>query len=169
MKLYLVQHGEAVTKDVDPDRPLSEQGFHDVEKMALFLQQGGISVGRILHSGKRRAEQTAQVLAAAIMPEGQPESVEGIKPNDDVTAFGEKLADLHDDTLVVGHLPFMGRLVAWLITGNDEFGMVTYQPVSVVCLEQQRGKGWTLEWMVRPELLEDQPGDITGRQYLKLV
>ena len=155
MKLYLVQHGEAVAKDIDPDRPLSERGRRGVEKMAQFLRQGGISVGRILHSGKRRAEQTAQVLAAAIMPEGQPESVAGIKPNDDVTAFGEMLDDLHDDTLVAGHLPFMSRLVAWLITGNDELGMVAYKPGSVVCLEQQDEGGWQLQWMLRPELLED--------------
>jgi len=93
MKLYLVQHGEAVAKEVDPDRPLSERGLRDVEKMALFLRRGGIGVGRILHSGKRRAEQTAQVLAAAILPGDQPESVEGIKPNDDVASFGEKLDD----------------------------------------------------------------------------
>ena len=155
MKLYLVQHGEAVAKEVDPDRPLSERGLRDVEKMALFLRQGGIGVGRILHSGKRRAEQTAQVLAAAIMTGGQPESVEGIKPNDDVVSFGEKLDDLQDDTLVAGHLPFMARLVAWLITGNKNLGMVVYRPGSVVCLEQQEEGGWTLEWMVRPELLED--------------
>jgi len=155
MKLYLVQHGEAVAKEVDPDRPLSERGLRDVEKMALFLRQGGIGVGRILHSGKRRAEQTAQVLAAAIMPGDQPESVEGIKPNDDVASFGEKLNDLQDDTLVAGHLPFMARLVAWLITGNKDLGMVAYRPGSVVCLEQQEEGGWTLEWMVRPELLGD--------------
>ena len=155
MKLYLVQHGEAVAKEIDPDRPLSERGLRDVEKMALFLQRGGISVGRILHSGKRRAEQTAQVLAAAIFSEGRPEPVEGIKPNDDVASFGAKLGDLHGDTLVAGHLPFMARLVAWLITGNAELGMVAYQPGSVVCLEQQEEGEWKLQWMVRPDLLED--------------
>ena len=155
MKLYLVQHGEAVAKEVDPDRALSERGFRDVEKMALFLRRSGIGVDRILHSGKRRAKQTAQVLAAAILPGGQPESVEGIKPNDDVVSFGEKLDDLQDDTLVAGHLPFMARLVAWLITGNKDLGMLAYRPGSVVCLEQQEEGGWKLEWMIRPELLED--------------
>jgi len=97
----------------------------------------------------------AQVLAVAIMPGGQPELVEGIKPNDDVASFGEKLNDLQDDTLMAGHLPFMARLVAWFITGNKDLGMRAYWPGSVVCLEQQEEGGWTLEWMVRPELLED--------------
>ena len=113
------------------------------------MRRGGIGVGRILHSGKRCAEQTAQVLAAAIMPGDQPESVEGIKPNDDVAAFGEKLDDLHDNTLVAGHIPFMARLVARLITGNDDFGTVDYRPGSVVCLEQQEeGSGYWSGWSV---------------------
>ena len=56
---------------------------------------------------------------------------------------------------MAGHIPFMARLVAWLITGNDDLGMLAYRPGSVVCLEQQEEGRWILEWMVRPELLED--------------
>ena len=37
MRIYLTQHGEAVPKDVDPDRPLSEQGReHGVRKHRPF-------------------------------------------------------------------------------------------------------------------------------------
>ena len=60
MKLYLVQHGEACAEDVDPERPLTAQGRADVERLAAFLQQAGIQVGRVIHSGKLRAEQTAE-------------------------------------------------------------------------------------------------------------
>lgn len=153
MKLYLVQHGEAVAKEVDPERPLSERGLDDTEKMARFLKRCGISVGRVLHSGKRRAEQTAQVLAAAILSGDQPETVAGIKPNDDVTSFAERLIDFHDDTLVAGHLPFMAGLVTWLITGNNDRVTVAYKPGSVACLKRQEDGSWLLEWMIRPELL----------------
>ena len=34
MRLYLTQHGLAVPKDVDTDRPLSEQGREDVRHLA---------------------------------------------------------------------------------------------------------------------------------------
>jgi len=155
MKLYLVQHGEAVAKEIDPDRPLSERGVRDMEKMARLLKQGEISVGRVLHSGKRRAEQTAQVLATAIMPGGQPESTKGINPNDDIVSFAKKLNDIHIDTLVASHLPFMARLVSLLITGNPEHGAVAYKPGSIVCLQLQDEGKWILEWMIRPELLRD--------------
>ena len=33
MKLYLVQHGDALTKESDPDRPLSDRGRADVTEM----------------------------------------------------------------------------------------------------------------------------------------
>src|SRR5688572_29245639 len=37
MRLYLVQHGEAVPEQVDPQRPLSEAGRRDVQAMARLL------------------------------------------------------------------------------------------------------------------------------------
>ena len=38
MSVYLVQHGDSVSKDVDLARPLSEKGRRDVEKVADFLE-----------------------------------------------------------------------------------------------------------------------------------
>ena len=63
MKLYLVQHGEAHAKNVDPERPLTERGHGDVARLAAFLSRAGVRVERVIHSGKLRAEQTAGVLA----------------------------------------------------------------------------------------------------------
>ncbi len=67
MRIYLVQHGEAVAKDVDPERPLSEQGHNDVEKIATFLGNTQLGMERILHSGKLRAEQTAEIFADKLL------------------------------------------------------------------------------------------------------
>lgn len=75
MKLYLVQHGEAVSKQEDPERPLSEQGTRDVQAMAGFLKHAGIKVVRVWHSGKRRAEQTAIILAKVVLRGGKAELV----------------------------------------------------------------------------------------------
>ncbi|MCB1852097.1 MAG: phosphohistidine phosphatase SixA [Gammaproteobacteria bacterium] len=151
-KLYLVQHGEALAKEIDPDRPLSERGIRDMRRMALMLRRGGVGVECVLHSDKRRAQQTAELLAAEIMRGGQPEKVPGIHPNDEVATFATQLDNLPQDTLIVGHLPFMARLVARLVSGDGDLQMVTFQPGSIVCLERQ-GEGWSLAWMVRPTLL----------------
>ena len=37
MRLFLVQHGNALPEDVDPERGLSERGKQDVANVAAFL------------------------------------------------------------------------------------------------------------------------------------
>ncbi len=152
MKLYLVQHGEACEKEVDPDRPLTDKGRADVERLAAFLKKAGIRVERVIHSGKLRAVQTAECLASTVAPGVEPEASGIINPNDNPGAFDWQSDSWDRDTLVVGHLPFMARLVSHLVTG-DENGLITaYQPGSIVCLEHRDGI-WLVNWMIRPELL----------------
>ena len=87
MKLYLAQHGEALSRQEDPERPLSEQGVQDVRAVAAFLGDAGIKLARVWHSGKRRAEQTAEILARVVLSGGRAEVIEGISPNDPVGEF----------------------------------------------------------------------------------
>jgi len=42
MRIYLTEHGLAVPKDVDPNRPLSKQGRVDVRRLADFLNKAGV-------------------------------------------------------------------------------------------------------------------------------
>ena len=51
MQLLLVQHGEACAKDVDPDRPLTDRGAADVDRLAAFLGDAGVRVGRVFVGG----------------------------------------------------------------------------------------------------------------------
>jgi len=155
MRLYVVQHGQAVDKDVDPKRPLSEPGRGDVERMASFLGRAGIRVARILHSGKKRAEQTAALLAAAVGSSRPPEKTSGIDPLDPTDEFARAVSRWTEDTMVVGHLPFMGRLVSRLLIGDAAAATVAFQPATIVCLERGEEGGWSLAWMIRPELLAD--------------
>jgi phosphohistidine phosphatase len=155
MKLYLVQHGEAVSGQEDPARPLSEQGLQDVQVMAAFLGAAGIRVARVWHSGKRRAEQTAEILARAVLSGGRAEAVEGISPNDSVSEFATDADVWEEDTLVVGHLPFMSRLVSLLTTGETDTEVVQYQPGSVVYLERLDAEQWVIAGMLRPGLLPE--------------
>ena len=154
MKVYLVQHGEAATKDVAPERPLTETGQFDVQRVAATLKQAGVEVDRVIHSGKLRARQTAEILAEALAPRSQPEVSDLINPNDDPAIFAAQVNDWHGDTLVVGHLPFMARLVAYLVAGDAERSLVIYQPGSVVCLETFDARSWQINWLLRPELLK---------------
>jgi phosphohistidine phosphatase len=151
MRLYLVQHGEAVPKEIDPDRPLSLQGENDIKRVAGFLKASGIPVNRILHSGKTRARQTADIMAHNLLENSQVETIDGIAPNDPVEAFAGNIPTLDTDVMIVGHLPFMAKLVAWLVTADESQPLVMYQPGSVVCLEQDASCNWQIQWMIRPD------------------
>ena len=153
MRVYLVQHGQAMTKEQDPDRPLSEQGRADVERVASFLARSCPPIPRILHSPKTRARDTALVLAR-ILGSGEivEEVAEGLAPMDSTDLLAQSIGQADGDLMAVGHQPFMGRMVARLTSGAEGSGFTAYLPGTVVCLEKVDGQ-WTMAWMVRPDLL----------------
>lgn len=153
MKLYLVQHGEAYAKDEQPERPLTQRGREDVQRLAAFLQRAQVQVGRVIHSGKLRARQTAELLAQAIAPGVALESSGLINPNDNPAAFDWQGDSWDQDTVIVGHLPFMAKMVSQLLMEEQDRLIAGYRPGSVVCLEHGETGGWQLAWMIRPELL----------------
>lgn len=156
MTLYLVQHGDAVAKSVDPDRPLSETGRNDCQMMASFLSPSRTPVARILHSGKTRARETAELMAlglgAGIMVE---QASFGIAPNDPTDALTNAANAWSEDVMVVGHQPFMGRMVSRLICGSENCEVLQFSPGSVAALlrTQEDGGIWTLAWFLRPDLM----------------
>ncbi|MCU7843876.1 MAG: phosphohistidine phosphatase SixA [Candidatus Thiodiazotropha sp. (ex Monitilora ramsayi)] len=153
MRLYLVQHGEACAKDVDPDRPLTDQGKEDVDRLALFLKQAKVQFDRVIHSGKLRAVQTAERLADQMAPGLELESSGLLNPNDNPKALDWQSDSWDRDTLIVGHLPFMARLVSYLLIEDENKLIAAYRPGSVVCLERVSEAHWELSWMIRPDLL----------------
>jgi phosphohistidine phosphatase len=153
MKIYLVQHGEACAKEVDPDRPLTDQGKADVERLAAFLKRAGIQVERVIHSGKLRAAQTAERLAHAIAAGVELESCTLLNPNDNPKTFDWQSESRYQDTLVVGHLPFMAKLVSHLLIEDENRLITAWQPGSIVCLQREDAGSWRINWMIRPELL----------------
>lgn len=153
MKLYLVQHAEAVPKDLDPSRPLSEKGEADAAKMTAFLAAAGISVDEVAHSGKARARQTANALAKAVWPDEVALQMDGLAPNDSTDHALHAAQTAGGDMMLVGHLPFMARLAARCLTGAEDGLNVAFEPGAVVCLDRQEDGGWAFAWMQRPGLL----------------
>lgn len=152
MKLYLVQHGDALSKDADPERPLSAKGRADAAKMAAFLKSAGVSVDEVVHSGKTRAAQTAALLAETVWPGQKPLKMDGLAPNDSTDHLCHAAEAAGGDVMAVGHLPFMGRIAARCLSGSEDGASVAFEPGAVVCLERLEG-GWQLNWMLRPSML----------------
>lgn len=153
MRVMLVQHGEAVSKDTDPDRPLSSKGRSDIEALGKLLSSTGVTTGMVWHSGKTRARETAEILDRALGSGSKVRTMAGLNPDDSVEPIAAWLADSNQDLLLVGHLPFMARLVGHLVSGRVDPPIVAYQPGTIVCLERADQGSWSVAWMIRPHLL----------------
>ncbi|MGD2109952.1 MAG: phosphohistidine phosphatase SixA [Phycisphaerae bacterium] len=153
MRLYLVRHGDAVSKETDPTRPLSDPGRACVRRLGTFLAGSGVQVARVIHSGKRRAAETAELLAPHVCPSGHVDEVTGLGSMDPVAPFARAINDWTDDTVVVSHLPFIGSLLSQLVIGNDAASTVLFQTATVVCLARTEDQTWTILWALSPELL----------------
>ena len=153
MTVYLVQHAEAKPREEDPQRPLSDQGRSDIQKVATFLGDRGIPVSRIIHSGKLRARQTAETLAERLKATGGASETDGLAPLDDPAVWAGRLSELDENLMLVGHLPHMGKLAALLVTGDADQALVTFKPGGVVCLARDDEGRWSLRWMVVPGIM----------------
>jgi len=152
MALYLVQHGKSRPKESDPEQGLTEEGRAETRKIAQLAAGYRVRVNAIHHSAKARARQTAEIFAEALSPPQGLKQIEGIKPMDDVPAIAPQLRP-DADLMLVGHLPFMARLTAYLITGRIEPPVFKFQNSGVVCLDKPPGQGnWAIVWALVPKV-----------------
>lgn len=152
MALYLVQHGACFPKERDPQRGLTPEGRADVERIASVAAGYGVRPARILHSGKHRAQQTAELIAAHLAPPCGVDARSGIDPLDDVEAVARDVDPLAG-VMLVGHLPFIERLAALLVTGDAERPAFRFQNGGIVCLDLHPDTGtWVIHWALMPHV-----------------
>ncbi|HEX5138298.1 MAG TPA: phosphohistidine phosphatase SixA [Planctomycetota bacterium] len=152
MRVYLVQHAEAVPDDLDPEQPLTPGGRETARRVARWLAATGRArPGEILHSVKARAKQTAEIFARALATPPLRE-VAGLGPGDDVGPAAEAVKSAPGDLMLVGHLPHLNRLASFLVSGDASADVVRFRHAGVICLERQ-GTQWAILWAVVPELV----------------
>jgi phosphohistidine phosphatase len=154
MQLILVQHGEAVAAEEDPNRPLTPLGRGDVERLGAFFTEHRIRVPRIVHSGKRRARDTAEMLAAAMAPPPEIAVIERMSPKDSPVWLAEAVAEWNEDTLIVSHQPFLTRFVARLVLSAEDPHVVEFTPGTALCVCRRAvSRAWVIDWLIPPTLL----------------
>jgi len=155
MAVYLMQHGEATTEAENAARPLTETGRAAVERVAARAKAADVRIDRCVHSGKLRAEQTAEVLVGAIGSERSIEPRDGLAPNDPVAPVADWLRDAAEGSsiAVVGHLPFLDRLASLLITDDENTHVIQFRMGGLVKLvPKSEGPGFTVAWLLAPEI-----------------
>ena len=152
MALYLIQHGKSLPKDQDPDQGLSAEGIAETERIAKLAKDDGVAVSQIRHSVKTRARQTADIFANALNPEQGIHEISGIKPLDDVAEYAADI-DPAEDIMLVGHLPFMERMTAFLITRSIDKPVFKFQNSGIVCLDKDpETQAWVILWCLMPKI-----------------
>lgn len=152
MAFYIVQHGQSLTKDLDPEKGLSPSGLETVKKIARLALHNGVAVTRIHHSGKKRARQTAEILDAILKPAYGLQEVTGANALDDVEAFASQV-DYSANTMLVGHLPFLERLTSFLIIGKQNPIVFKLQNGGILCLDQiENSDPPAIKWALMPRV-----------------
>ncbi len=152
MALFLVQHGKCLSKEQDPEQALSREGIRETTCIADEAKHYGITVSAIEHSLKKRARQTANIFAAALAPVRGVRQKVGLKPMDDVHELAKRV-DPGANIMLVGHLPFMERLTAYLTAGVMGKTVFKFQNSGILCLDRDPGMGsWYIKWSLMPHI-----------------
>ncbi|MFW5733731.1 MAG: SixA phosphatase family protein [Oceanidesulfovibrio sp.] len=140
MRLYLMQHGTAFPKEVDPEQPLSPVGAEQVEASAKAMQVLGIKPEIIIASPKKRSRQTAARVAVALgVPESEVMVSETVKATANSYVTLEFIASLPraESVFIAGHLPNLERLAA-LFVAADGKASITFQNGGLTCIDAPR-------------------------------
>lgn len=154
VRLYLMQHADASSNSEGAERTITPQGKSETEKVAKYaLTHLKIVPGEIIHSGKMRAEQTAVIIGRTLGLSKKISTDKNLAPMSDINIWAEKIASGDSDLMLVGHLPHLARLCAYLLCGDAEKPIVEFRNSGIVCLERGVDGRWSLIWIVTPDII----------------
>ena len=134
MKLYLMQHAFAYSSEVDQERPLSPAGIDQAKAAAKGIKRLGLTFDLIVTSPKRRAHQTAALIAEGVrFPHSDILTTEAVLPQSQPQELLELLQiELpQSNVLVVGHMPQLGELSSQLLQGGE----ILFENAGLACFE----------------------------------
>jgi phosphohistidine phosphatase len=156
--LYLMRHGiaaEASPNANDAERALTEEGTRKTKAAALGLKRLGVTPQAFLTSPLRRAEETAQLVAAVLAPEASVQIYPPLAPGYDPRETLRGLRDYRQaqEILLVGHQPDLGELASFLLTGSAGLAPLPFRKTATAAIAvgslPPRGSG-SLTWFVTP-------------------
>lgn len=156
--VYFIQHGLAIDKAQNPERPLSADGISQTTAIAQHLgriQHTGQTPlpSKIYHSGKLRSRQTAEILAAALIrPQATIHSHPHLSPNEDIQLL---ITTLEDDALYVGHLPQLNTLCNHLLHIETPTNTIQFKNSHILCITLNENDN-QLNWFLTPDIIATQ-------------
>ena len=162
MNIFVLRHGEAGTRTTVPskdfERPLTEAGRNEIERIAQSLSDLKVEFDLIATSPLRRAKETADIVARVYGEKKKPTRLEvwnELKPESNRQELVAKLSKMRqdEDLLLVGHEPFLSNFIGEIIAGTPSArivlkkgGIAKVQIVSFV--PKVTGE---LRWLITPK------------------
>lgn len=116
MKLILLRHGE-----IDAASQLTAKGVQQARRAGRWLYQSGIALEMVYSSPKSRAIDTRDLCMEAFSEKVPMYTIDELKPTAPILDLIAVLkAHTEKSILLVGHLPSLARLIAYLIPNSDE-------------------------------------------------
>lgn len=122
MKLYLMQHALAYPAEEKGERPLNPIGINQAKAAAKGVRRLDLSFDLIITSPKRRAQQTAALVAERVRyPYSDILSTEAVLPSRSPQELLDLLQaeSIDSNILVVGHMPHLAKLASALMQGGE--------------------------------------------------
>jgi len=154
MNLYLVRHGSANPADIEPQKGLSDIGKKEIATLTALVRHLNIEVANIYHSGKARAQQTAEIMNVGVSSARGFAQKSGLAPNDPVKDIAAEIVSAGQNVMLVGHLPFIAKLASYLLSGSDDKAALEFKTGGMAHLEY-RDNNWVLKWHINPEINPD--------------
>jgi len=160
MEIYLLRHG--IAADIggkirsDSERPLTEEGFREMQAETRGIKRLGVELTAILSSPLVRAKQTAQVVADTLKISDKLRSCRALGIPAVRDALIEELGTFgsEDKILLVGHEPDMGHLAGFFL-GMAKLHL-PFKKGSLCRIDIGRpvSPGGELKWFLTPKQLK---------------
>jgi phosphohistidine phosphatase len=146
-----MRHGSTVPEEIDPKRPLSETGQDEVRRIARIMRDDKqVRVCQIIHSGKTRARQTAEIIAEYLNPLEGIRASDGLMPMDTPAIWTNRLKERRADIMLVAHLPYLSNLASQLLKDSNEGGYIQFETASAAGLLRSDTNRWSHLWQINP-------------------
>ncbi len=157
MEIYLMQHGPCLSKDENPEQPLSPEGESLIRDVAKAIGKMDLSFDVIVASTKKRSYQTAVFVAEATGYATdkivETALVKPMAPPVETVSFLKQF-EANGRILIAGHLPSLSELASFLLLTDGKlplrFEMGGLGRIDVPKLPTHQGK---LRWYIVPEHL----------------
>lgn len=114
MKLILIRHGHAPQDAIDETRKLSDRGREQAAHAGQWLKKQEFKAKKLIHSPLTRAIETAKIVHQNLSSELPFEENDTITPSSSIRPWVSEAYVMDEDTIVVGHMPFLADFASEL-------------------------------------------------------